>query len=437
MDPILLGILFVIALVVLIISGLHVGLALALVGSGGMVSFIGLKSGINILSTTPFAVASNYDLSPLPLFLLMGAFASNGGLGVIAFDAMNKWLGKLRGGLAVASTFGSAFFGLVSGSSMAATSVFTKVALPEMLKRNYNKKLAIGSITAAGTFSTMIPPSGLLIIYAIFTEESIGQLFMAGILPGIITAFTYAALIILRVWRNPQLAPTISELYDRKAKVISMLYTWPIILLAGLVLGGIFFGWFTPNEAGGIGAIGALLIAISKMGFRGAKIPSALVDSMKTTGMIFLIIIGAIIFGRFLSVTQIPVKLALFLSQPSIPPTMVLAGFLLMYLFLGMLLDAVAIFAITLPIVYPVVLKLGFDPIWFGIIMIKVSEIGLITPPVGMNVYVAASTAGKEVTLTDVFKGVSPFLICDFFVLIFLLAFPQICLFLPSIMFQK
>jgi len=367
----------------------------------------------------------------------MGAFAANGGLGSVAYETMSKWFGRLRGGLAIASTFGSAFFGLACGSSLAAAGVFTKVALPEMLKRNYDKKLSIGSIAAAGTFSTMIPPSGLLIIYAIFTEESIGRLFMAGIIPGFITAFTYAALIFYMVWKNPHLAPKITTYYDWKTKFFSLLSTWPIIFLAGLVLGGIFAGWFTATEAGGIGAFGALLIAILNKGVRGAKIPRALMDCMRTNGMIFLIIIGAVIFGRFLSVTQIPNNLALFLADLAVPRFVILTGFLLMYFVLGMFLDAVAILCITLPVVFPIILRLGFDPIWFAIILIKVTEIGLVTPPVGMNVYVAVSAAEGQVSLEDAFKGIAPFIICDLFVLVLLIVFPEISLLLPSLMFQR
>lgn len=435
MDPILTGFLGMAFLLIFIIAGLHVGLALILIGGLGSISLLGVQGGLNILGTTPFAVASSYDLTPLPLFLLMGALAAHGGLGAIAYDAMVKWIGKVRGGLAIASTFGAAFFGLACGSSLAATGVFTKVALPEMLKRDYNKELAIGCIAAAGTFSTMLPPSGLLIIYAIFTEESIGQLFMAGIIPGIITAFTYAGLIYFRVQRNPEIAPLITEHFNRRTKLIALVKTWPIFFLIGLVLGGIFAGWFTATEAGGIGAFGALLIVLINKGFRGANLMDALIDCMRTNGMIFLVIIGAIVFGRFLSLTQIPVNLALYLGGLEVPMEMILLGFLVMYFVLGMFLDAVAILSITLPVVFPVIVQLGFNPIWFAIIVIKVTEIGLITPPVGMNVYVAVSAAEGQVTLIEVFRGVAPFIICDLLVLVLLIAFPMIALFLPGLMF--
>ncbi len=436
MDSTIAGILGIISLFGLILTGLHIGLVLCLVGGVGLILLTGFKGGLLILGSTPFATASAYDLSPLPLFLLMGAFATGGGLGTAAFDAINKWVGRLSGGLAIASTFGSAFFGLACGSSLAAAGVFTKAALPEMLSRNYDRRLAIGSIAAAGTFSTMIPPSGLLIIYAIFTDESIGKLFMAGIVPGVLTAAVYAAFIYLRVRLKPSLAPKVDVQFDWPTRLRSLITIWPIVLLAWLVLGGIFAGWFTATEAGGIGAAGALAIVLFLKGWRKAGILGALVDCMRTNGMIFLIIIGAIIFGRFLSVTQVPVNLSLFLSRLDLPPIVILLGILLMYFILGMFLDAVAILAITLPVVFPLIVSIGFDPIWFAIVMIKVTEIGLVTPPVGMNVYVCVSAAEGQVSLSDAFRGIAPFILCDLIVLGALLIIPQLALWLPGLMFR-
>ncbi len=435
MDPTTTGIIGIIFLFAMILTGLHVGLVLFLVGGIGLVVLSGLGGGMMVLGSTPFATASAYDLSPLPLFLLMGAFATSGGLGSIAFDAINKWVGRLNGGLAIASTFGSAFFGLACGSSLAASGVMTKAALPEMLSRNYDRRLAIGCIASAGTFSTMIPPSGLLIIYAIFTDESIGQLFMAGVIPGIITAFVYAAFIFVRVYLNPSLAPKTNISVDWPARLKSLITIWPILVLAWLVLGGIFAGWFTATEAGGIGAAGALAIVLLLRGWNQKDITHALIDCMRSNGMIFLIIIGAIIFGRFLSVTQIPVNLSLFLSRMSLPPFAIMLGILLMYFVLGMFLDAVAIFAITLPVIFPLVIDNGFNPVWFAIVMIKVTEIGLVTPPLGMNVYVCVSASEGEISLADAFRGIAPFIICDLIVLAFLLIFPQVVLWLPGLMF--
>jgi tripartite ATP-independent transporter DctM subunit len=437
MSPTLIGIFGIIGLLLLILAGLHVGLVLMIIGAVGTVLMIGWDGGLNILGSSPFATASAYDLSPVPLFFLMGAFAATGGIGTVAFDAMTKLVGKMRGGLAIASTFGAAFFGLACGSSLAATGIFTKIALPEMLKRGYDRKLSIGCIASAGTFSTMIPPSGLLIVYAIFTEGSIGRLFMAGIIPGIITAIVYTVLIITRVSKNPKLAPKIEENFSFEEKFFAMLRTWPILFLGALVLGGIFAGWFTATEAGGIGAFGSLIYVLLNKTLRFRDIPKTLVDCMHMTGMIFLIVIGAIVFARFLSLTQIPVNLANFLQhgEMAFSPTMILIGALCLYFVLGMFLDAVAILAITMPVIFPLIIHAGYDPVWFGIVIVKVGEIGLVTPPVGMNVYVAYSAAEDQVTLDETFQGIAPFIFCDIFVLLTLILFPQICLFLPNLMF--
>jgi C4-dicarboxylate transporter, DctM subunit len=435
MDPGLVGIAGILLLLLLLLTGMHAGLVLLLVGGVGLMVLTGPAGGLMILGSTPFATASSYDLSPLPLFLLMGAFASNGGLGALAFEAVGTLVGRLRGGLAIASTFGAAFFGLACGSSLAAAGVFTKAALPEMLDRGYDRRLAIGSIAAAGTFSTMLPPSGLLILYAIFTGESIGRLFMAGIVPGALSAVVYAVYIYGRAAANPALAPQDTTRYSGRERWRALMTLWPIVLLAGLVLGGIFAGWFTATEAGGIGAAGALVLVVALRGWRGARVKEALLESMSTNGMIFLIIIGAIVFGRFLSVSQLPVSLATGLTELSVPRPAILMGVLLMYLVLGMFLDAVAILAITLPVVFPLILALGFDPIWFAIAVIKVTEIGLVTPPVGMNVFVCVSAAEGRVTASEAFRGVAPFVLCDLVVLAVIVLFPRIALWLPDLMF--
>jgi len=435
MDPTLVGTAGVAALLVLIFSGLHIGLALSLVGGAGMCLLMGARGGLDIIGSSPFAVAASYDLSPLPLFLLMGSFALNGGIGAMVYEAMSKLLGRLHGGLAIATTFASAFFGMICGSSLATAGIFTKIALPEMLKRGMDKKLSIGTISSAGTFATLIPPSGLMIIYCILTEQSIGRMFMAGFVPGFISAFAFSALIYIRVRRKPSLAPLVKEGYRLSEKARALVSIWPIIFFAALVLGGIFAGWFTATEGAAVGAFGTLLFAVVKKGVRQTQIPTALVDCMKATGMIFLVIIGAIIFGRFLSVTQLPVNVASFLSDAHISRAAFLFSLALLYFVLGMLLDSVAILCITIPVVFPVVMQLGFDPIWFGIFLIKMCEIGQITPPVGMNVYVAVAAAEGQVSLEDAFKGIMPFLACDLCVLTILIVFPELSLWLPNLVF--
>jgi len=431
------GIAGIVILFVLLAIGLHLGAAFILVGGVGLILLMGWRGALNIIGSAPFAFASSYNLSPLPLFLLMGAFAESGGFGATVFEAVSKWAGKIPGALAVASTMGNAFFGVASGSSLAATAIFARVALPQMLRRNYNKSLAAGCIACAGTFSTMIPPSAGLMLYAILTEQPIAIVFMAGLVPGSITALVYTASIIIRAVRNPKLAPIISESYTWRTKVHSTLDIWPIIALGFLVLGGILLGWFTATEAGAVGALGALIIAMILRGVRGARIPRALMTCMKTVGMIFLIIIGAIIFARFLSVTQIPTHLASFLSGLALPRVAILAGFLLMYFVLGMFMGPLEIMVITIPVVIPVIIHLGYNPIWFGIVLTKMCEIGLVTPPVGPNVFVVSAASDGQVSLIDAFKGVVPFIICDLFVLVLLVAFPDIVLFLPNLIFKS
>ena len=431
------GLAGIVILFVLLAIGLHLGAAFILVGGVGLILLMGWRGALNIIGSAPFAFASSYNLSPLPLFLLMGAFAESGGFGATVFEAVSKWAGKIPGALAVASTMGNAFFGVASGSSLAATAIFARVALPQMLRRNYNKSLAAGCIACAGTFSTMIPPSAGLMLYAILTEQPIAIVFMAGLVPGSITALVYTASIIIRAVRNPKLAPIISESYTWRTKVHSTLDIWPIIVLGFLVLGGILLGWFTATEAGAVGALGALIIAMILRGVWGARIPRALMTCMKTVGMIFLIIIGAIIFARFLSVTQIPTHLASFLSGLALPRVAILAGFLLMYFVLGMFMGPLEIMVITIPVVIPVIIHLGYNPIWFGIVLTKMCEIGLVTPPVGPNVFVVSAASDGQVSLIDAFKGVVPFIICDLFVLVLLVAFPDIVLFLPNLIFKS
>lgn len=434
MDVTTIGILGIVFLFVLLALGLHIGLCMILVGTAGAIMIIGLRGGMNVLSGTPFTVAAAYAFAPLPLFFLMGAFAHYGGFGAAAYNAGSKWLGKLPGGLAIATTFANALFGMVSGSSMAATAVFTRVSLDEMISRGYDKRLAIGTIASAGTFSTMIPPSGLLILYGMLTDASIGKLFMAGIIPGFITAFVYSTFIYLRVLRNPKLAPLVEQSYSLKEKVVSLGAIWPIIFLFVLVIGGMLAGMFTPTESAAVGAIGALIIGIILKGARNIRFGESLVETMQNTGMIFLIFIGAMIFGRFLAVTRVPYELAGFTTGLAMPRIVILMAILMIYLILGMFLNAGAIMALTIPILIPVLEALNYDLLWFAIITIKMMEIGLVTPPVGMNVYVAHAAAEGKVSMEETFWGIMPFIPCDIVVLVLLIAFPEIVLYLPGLM---
>jgi C4-dicarboxylate transporter DctM subunit len=434
LDVTTIGILGIVLLFVLLALGLHIGLCMLLVGAAGAILILGLRGGMNILAVTPFSTAAAYAFAPLPLFFLMGAFAFYGGFGAAAYEAANRWLGKLHGGLAIATTFANAMFGMVSGSSMAATAVFTKVSLDEMLDRGYDKKLAIGTIASAGTFAVMIPPSGLFILYGMLTDESIGKLFLAGIIPGFIMAAVFAVFIYLRVRLNPRLAPLVEQNYNIKEKMTSLVSVWPIIFLFALVIGGMLTGMFTPTESAAVGAVGALIIAIILKGPRKIKFRDSLVETMRNTGMVFLIFIGAMIFGRFLAVTRLPTGLAELVLGLHMPRLVVLIAILVVYFILGMFLNAGAIMALTIPIIVPVLKVLEYDMIWFGVVTILLMEMGLITPPVGMNVYVATAVADGKVSMEETFAGILPFLPCDFIMLILLIVFPEICLYLPGLM---
>lgn len=434
MDPTLIGVLGLVLFLVLLVLGVHVGVAMFAAGVVGAMVILGFQAGLMQIGTAPFRVGSTYGYAAVPLFLLMGSFTIYGEIAEDAYRALYTWVSRLPGALAVATTLACGAFGAASGSSVASAAIFTKASLPEMLKYKYDTTLAVGCVAAAGTFATMIPPSILLILYGIFTETSIAKLFLAGILPGLFTVVVYAVSIVFRVRRNPQLAPVAEErVFSWKDRVSSFPMMWPIALLATIVIGGIYLGWFTPTEAGAAGAAAAFVIVLARRGPRGSHLGSVLRDTAHTTAQIFIIIIGAIVLSRFLAVSQIPVELASLLEGLPVPPVVILMGFLAMYFFLGMVVSATGMLAITLPIVAPILAGLGYDLIWFGIIAIKMCEIAVVTPPVGLNVYIVKGAAGEQATLEQIFAGIWPFILCDFVVLIFLIAFPQIALFLPNL----
>ena len=295
---------------------------------------MGFDGALGLMATTPFAVASTYEFVCLPLFLLMGSFALYGGFGAAAYKALYRLVNKLPGGMAIATTLACGAFGAASGSSVAAAAIFTRVSLPEMAKYKYNIRLSLGSIAAAGTFATMIPPSINLLVYGMFTDASIARLFLAGIIPGLITILVYSISIIVRVKRNPSLAPISHDAdFSFKEKMMALPLLWPIAVLAVLIMGGIYCGWFTATEAGAAGALAAFLIAVRIKGFKGANLPVALRQTAHTTAMIFAILIGSIFFSRFIALSRIPTDLACFLSSLDVAPVFILAGFLVMYFF--------------------------------------------------------------------------------------------------------
>jgi C4-dicarboxylate transporter, DctM subunit len=446
MEPLQIGILFILLFLILLFLGVHIGVSFLFVGFLGSALIIGFKPSFNLLGQTLYYSVANYSYCALPLFVLMGAFAARGGFAEKAYNGLHVLTRKLPGSLAIATCFGCAAFGAVSGSSMATAVIFGKLALPEMEKYGYDKKFSLGSIAAAGTFAAMIPPSAVFIVYAIFTEQSIGKLFMAGIIPGIITAIVYSISIIIRVKTNPKLVSSSIKEYQEVQKIAqdsilvkinALISMWPIFLLAFIVLGGIYGGIFSAIEASAAGALATLVLGILHRRITSFKIvKEALRESARTTSMIFIIIAGALFFTRFLAISRIPITLSRMLLGLDIPSIFILLLVIIDWFILGMLIIPTGIFALTLPIVFPILTSLGYDPIWIGVIALKLVEIGAVTPPVGLNVYALKGVAGKNMSLEDIFKGIWPFVICDLVVLVILIIFPQIVLFLPNLMWK-
>lgn len=434
------GIFCILFLLILIGSGVPIAICFLASGLASSSLLIGLKSSLSLLSQSAYYSISGPSWTCLPLFILMGSFAAVGGFAKRAYKGVDAISSGLPGSLGIATCYGCAAFGAISGSSIATTAIFGKLALPEMKKYNYDKSFSVGCIASAGTFASMIPPSMMFVIYALFTNTSIGRLFAAGVIPGLITATVYSASIIYRVKKNPKLAPRSldKKILKPKEKLIELGKTWPIILIAFVVLGGIYSGLFTPTEAAAAGCLLTLFIGWQQGNIQRFHIVSeALRDAANTTSMIFLINIGALFYGRVLAITRLPIDLTIMIQAWDVPRIIILVCFLILYFFLGMIMVPIGIYALTLPVILPMLTNLGYDPIWFGVIALKLTEIAAITPPVGLNVYAMKGVAGKDISLTEIFRGIWPFCLCDIIVLVFLIAFPQLCLWLPNLLFGK
>ena len=432
MSPVEIGLLGMGVLLVLLFMGVPVGVGLGMVGFVGFAAISGFNSALGILRIVPYGTFSNYNLIVIPLFILMGNFAFHSGLSADLFTTARTWFGRVRGGLAMATVAASAGFAAISGSSVATAATMGKIALPEMKRRGYDDALATGTLAAGGTIGILIPPSVILIIYGVLTENSIGKLFLAGFLPGILQAIFFIALIGLLCLFRPQLGPPASPstLWE---KVKSLKGSWMVILLFLVVIGGIYLGVFSTVEAAGIGAFGAFVIAVVRRRITWTKFRDSCSDALWTSAMIFLILLGANIFGYFLAVTQLPQELADLLLSMDVSKYVILLIILIVYIILGCFMDSMAMVLITIPIFYPVVMQLGFDPIWFGVVIVIVCEIGLITPPVGMNLYVIKGIS-DDVPMGKVFRGAWPFVVADLVFTGIIVAFPAIALFIPSIM---
>jgi len=433
MDALLLGALSVIGLLVLIVLGVHVGIAMGMIGFFGIAIVQGsFQVAIGALGATPYSVVMSFVLTALPVFLLMGLFAMYAGITEDAYHMGYNWLGKLPGGLSLATIAACAGFGACSGSSIATAMLFTKISVPEMRRVGYDKRFACGTTAAGGMLAMLIPPSAMLIIIGFLTDTSVAKLFIGGIFPGILLAVMYVAAILLMVLRKPQLAPMAAITISWRERFVSLRKVWGLLVIMLFVFAGIYTGVFTPTEAGSTGALATFIMALALRKLTWPRLCEAIVDTVQTTCLLFFVIIGATIFSRFIALSGVIIEGIL---GWRLNPLLVVLMFVMVYLIAGCFLDAISIFAITLPIVFPIILKLGFDPIWFGIIALMSIEMGLVTPPLGMNVYAVKAAAPEDVTLEDVFRGVFPFFLVMLAFLGVLIAFPPIITFLPNAMF--
>ena len=418
------------ALFALMLLRVPVGMAMGLVGVTGYSYLVGPGPALKLVGQTSMRTVTDYTFGVIPMFMLMGAFVSISGVSKELFRAANAFIGHLRGGLGMATVVACGGFAAICGSSVATAATFAGVAYPEMRRYGYPKSFATGVIAAGGTLGAMLPPSTVLAVYAILTEQDIGKLFMAGILPGLLAMAMYVVTITLIVKIRPDFLPA-GEHKPWSERIDGLKDVWAPLLLFVFVIGGLYGGFFTPTEAGGVGASGAFLLGVIRRKLNRAQIREALLQATRTSAAVFTVLIGALLFGYFLTITQTPQKLTEFLTGMGLGRYGVLAMIMVMYLVLGCLMDAMAMIILTVPIIYPVIVHLGFDPIWFGIIIVMTVELGLIHPPVGMNVFVIKSVV-KDVSFTTIFKGVLPFVATDLIRLVILIAFPIIALWLPS-----
>lgn len=430
MSPTEIGYLCLGLLLLIIFLGCPVGIAMALVGFAGFAAIIGIEPALRVLETGAFETANRYTFTLVPLFLLMGNLVSQSGMAADLFRASHRLLLGWNGSLAAAGMTASAVFSTVSGSSLATASTMTRIAYPEMAKQGYDKRLAAGSLAAGGTLGIVIPPSIALLLYALITEQSVATMFLAGLLPGLLAYLLYmiAIIIMAKFWRPDQVETTAAQLSIRQAAVLFL----PALTLFGIVIGGLYGGLFTPTEAGGAGAAMALLYAI-KRGMRFAGFIEALRMTVATSATIFVILIGAEIFGFVISTSQISFQIVDFFNSYGLQPWQILLFILVFYIVLGCFMESLAMILLTVPIFYPIIVANGFDPIWFGIVAVVTVELGLITPPVGMNLFMVNSVA-PQLRMATIFQGVLPFIVADLVRLLLLVLFPVIILFLPNLL---
>lgn len=433
MDPVIIGVIGTILVFLLLFLGMPIAFALMLVGFGGVTYLSTVDAALPMVARTVYEVSAYFPYTVIPLFIVMGGFAGSSGMTKDLYSTFDKWLRRMPGGLGIATIGACAGFAAVSGSSVATAATMGTVALPEMKRYNYHPRLATGTIAAGGTLGFLIPPSIGFIVYGMLTEQSIGKLLVAGMIPGLTLALAYIFIVIIMVKMNPSLAPASPESVTWSERFSSLLKVWEPLAVFLLVMGGIYGGYFTPTEAGAIGATVLFIIAIIKRKLTRQNLLEALQEAVRISVMVLFLVAGANVFSYFLALSTIPMRVAEWAAALDVSPYLIHTIVVVIYLFLGCFLDAISMMVLTMPVIYPVIIALGFDPIWFGVIAVLMMEAGLITPPMGLNIFTVAGVA-KDTKVETIFRGVAPFLFAIFAIVALITIFPKIALFLPGMM---
>jgi len=433
MSPVTVGILGSGLLLVLLFLGMPIAFVMMLVGFLGISYLASVNAALPVIANTVYETASFYPYTIIPLFILMGGFAGNAGITRELYQTFDKWFRRLPGGLGIATIASCAFFAALSGSSVAAAAAMGNIAIPEMKRFQYAPKLAVGAVAAGGTLSFLIPPSLGFVVYGMLTEQSIGKLLISGIVPGILLSLAFIIVIIFQVKMNPALAPVTPGNVSFKEKLLAFSGIWETLLVFIIVMGGIYLGFINPTEAGAIGATALFVIIVLKKRLTLKNLTASLFEAARISVLVLFLVAGANVFSYFLALSTIPMAVSSWMAGLAVSKYVILAIIILIYLVLGCFLDAISMMVLTMPVIFPVIKALGFDPIWFGVICVIMMEAGLITPPVGLNVYTLAGVV-KDVPMQTIFRGAAPFLLSMIAVVILIILFPKIALFLPSMM---
>lgn len=433
MTGIQIGVAGIVVLLLLLAARVPIAFALGGVAVGGILALRGPEAAFGVLSTQPYGFVAHWTLLAVPMFLLMGTLAYHAGLTHSLYGAARLWLSWLPGGLAVASTVACAGFAAASGSSVATAAAMGRITIPEMMRFRYDPGLAAGCVAAAGTLGSLIPPSILMVIYAIFAEVSVSKALLAGILPGLLSAFMFGTMIVIRCTLKPELGPAVKETVTWTQRFAVLKSVWPLPVLVVSVIGGMYSGAFTTTEAAAGGAFFAFVIAGAQRRLNWAVIKATLIDSLTATATVFFIAVGGVLLSRFMAISGLPEFAGTLIGEHAVNPYVLIMLVSVVYIFLGCFLDSIGVMLLTLPILLPMLEAASIDLIWFGVLVIKYLEIGLVTPPVGMNVFVIKSVVGDTIPLEQIFKGVSWFVLADVVTLAILIAFPQISLFIPQL----